>query len=100
MTLRIRNSWTYKGQDWWDWAAFLDDEGSGDIAKVDHVKYVLHETFEDPIRRADDAQKGFRLETEGWGEFELKAHVHFKDGRKRTLRHMIKLGHEPKGMSK
>jgi transcription initiation factor IIF auxiliary subunit len=75
--LRIRNTWNHKRDDWWEWEAFLDDEGSGELSKVDYVEYVLHETFPDPIRRVKSPEGGFRLKTEGWGTFELKAFVHY-----------------------
>ena len=96
MTLKLRNSWNYEGKDWWQWTAFLDDGGSGELGKVKFVEYVLHETFPDPIRRIDSGEGGFRLETGGWGTFELKAFVHFKDGTKRRLSHEIKLEYQPK----
>jgi len=96
MTLKLRNSWNYEGKDWWQWSAFLDDGGSGELDKIKFVEYVLHETFPDPIRRIDSREDGFELKTGGWGTFELKAFVHFKDGTKKRLSHEIKLEYDPK----
>ncbi|MGH9760527.1 MAG: pYEATS domain-containing protein, partial [Blastocatellia bacterium] len=60
MKYRLRNTWDYKSDDWWEWAAFIDDGGSGDLANVNFVEYVLHETFKNPIRRVKDPKDGFR----------------------------------------
>jgi transcription initiation factor IIF auxiliary subunit len=100
MPLKLKNSWQYQGDDWWEWEAFLDDEGSGDLANVKSVTYVLHETFADPLQSVEDPKGGFPLRTAGWGEFRLKAFVHLKDGGKKTLTHDIELEYEPaKGIS-
>jgi transcription initiation factor IIF auxiliary subunit len=95
MNLMLKNRWHYRGGDWWEWEAFLDDEGSGDLAKVDFVEYVLHETFPNPVRRIDDPEGGFVLRTAGWGIFELKAFVYTKDGDKVKLTHQIALSRRP-----
>jgi transcription initiation factor IIF auxiliary subunit len=79
MALKLKNSWFYKGDDWWDWEAFIDDEGSGELSNVDYVEYVLHPTFPNPLRKITNPQGGFRLKTSGWGPFYLKAFVHYKD---------------------
>jgi len=100
MSLKLRNSWNYKGSDWWDWAAFIDDGGSGELADVRFVEYVLHESFPEPIQRVETRRGGFRLEEEGWGTFNLKAFVHLKNGKKLRLQHELQLFSEPeKGTS-
>ncbi len=96
MTFKLRNDWKYKGDDWWEWGAFLDDGGSGELSNVEFVEYVLHETFSEPICRINTPDGGFRLDTEGWGTFVLKAFVHFKDGKKTKLKHNIQLQYDPK----
>ena len=101
MTLKLRNDWNYKGDDLWEWGAFLDDRGSGELSNVEFVEYVLHETFPTPVRRIDTTDGGFRLDAGGWGTFVLKAFVHFKDGKKTKLEHDIQLKYDPKdGQSK
>jgi transcription initiation factor IIF auxiliary subunit len=96
MALRLRNRWKYEGGDWWAWEAFLDDDGSGELKKVNFVEYVLHPTFPKPIRRVDNPRGGFVLETGGWGDFTLKAFAHMKDGTKKKLEHDLQLYYEPK----
>ena len=95
MTLKLRNDWKYKGNDWWEWGAFLDDGGSGELSNVECVEYVLHETFPEPVCRIDKPDGGFRLDTGGWGTFMLKVFVYSKDGKKIKLEHNIQLQHDP-----
>jgi transcription initiation factor IIF auxiliary subunit len=95
LKLRLRNQWKYKGDDWWEWKAFVDDEGSGDLQEVEYVKYVLHSSFAEPVRRVDTRKGGFPLESEGWGEFKLTAYAHTRDKRDLKLTHDLKLEYEP-----
>lgn len=80
-----------KGIQYYDWKVFVDADPDT-LANIDHVTYVLHSTFPDPIRTVSDPSTGFALETKGWGEFEIGAKVEFKDGSTQTTRHMLKLG--------
>jgi transcription initiation factor IIF auxiliary subunit len=96
MPLRIRNKWEYKGDEWWEWEAFIDDDGSGELKEVEFVEYVLHPTFPNPIRTITDKKSKFLLETSGWGTFNLKAFAYKKDGNKIKLEHEITLEYEPK----
>lgn len=95
MHIKLKNRWDYQGDDWWEWEAFLDDEGTGDLEQVDHVEYVLHETFPNPVRRVDDPEGGFAMRTSGWGVFELVAFVYTKDGDKIRLTHQLEVQREP-----
>jgi transcription initiation factor IIF auxiliary subunit len=95
MSLRIRNKWQYKGNDRWDWEAFLEDEGTGELDRVESVEYVLHPTFPNPIRRVNTPQNQFALRTNGWGTFQLKAFVNLKGGKRVKLTHELEMSHEP-----
>ena len=95
MTLRLRNRWSYRGDGGWDWEAFLDDGGSGELRKVQFVDYLLHETFPEPRRRVVDPEGGFRLAAAGFGDFDLKAFVHFEGGGKQRLVHTLELRQQP-----
>ncbi|KAG0359607.1 yeats family-domain-containing protein [Gamsiella multidivaricata] len=44
---------------------------------VDHVEYILHQTFEQPVRKVNDYP--FILQEKGWGEFDMKIMLHFVD---------------------
>ncbi len=98
MELKLRNRWGYEAGlkgGWWKWEAFLDDEGSGDLDKVEHVEYVLHPTFSNPVRTISDRESNFALRTQGWGTFPLTAFVYTRDGQKQKLVHEIELLSDP-----
>jgi transcription initiation factor IIF auxiliary subunit len=95
MSLKLRNSWEYKGNDWWAWEAFLDDGGSGELTKVESVEYVLHPTFPKPVVTITDPKNGFVLRTSGWGTFNLTAFVNMKNGKRQKLTHLLELELEP-----
>ncbi|KAK3848531.1 MAG: yeats family-domain-containing protein [Linnemannia gamsii] len=44
---------------------------------VDHVEYILHHTFEQPLRKV--TKFPFVLQEKGWGEFDMKVMIHFVD---------------------
>ena len=96
LRLRLRNRWQYEGEDKWKWIAFVDDGGSGDLSKVESVKYVLHPTFPKPVRTITEREGGFPIETAGWGSFELLAFAHTRDGKDVKLSHDLQLEYEPK----
>lgn len=95
MALKLKNKWYYKGNDRWRWEAFLDDEGSEELGEIEFVEYFLHPTFRNPIRRIVEREGGFALRTEGWGQFELRAFAHKKDGSTMPLLHQIRLSQDP-----
>lgn len=95
MTLRIQNSWEYRGDSRWGWKAYLVDDGSGELDKVAFVEYVLHPSFRNPLVKVKDPTDGFVLSASGWGWFTLKAFVHMKSGGKRTLKHDLELYERP-----
>ncbi|MBI4338697.1 MAG: hypothetical protein HY680_01945 [Chloroflexi bacterium] len=95
MTLKLRNTWQYQGEDRWDWTAYLDDQGSGELSDVEFVEYVLHPTFPKSIVKVSNPKGGFALTTNGWGAFTLVAFVHMTDGTRRKLSHELELAYEP-----
>ncbi|KAF9179439.1 hypothetical protein BGZ51_006922 [Haplosporangium sp. Z 767] len=42
---------------------------------VDYVEYILHQTFEQPLRKVTEYP--FVLQEKGWGEFDMKIMLHF-----------------------
>ncbi|KAF9571475.1 hypothetical protein EC968_000506 [Mortierella alpina] len=42
---------------------------------VDYVEYILHHTFEQPLRKVTEYP--FVLQEKGWGEFDMKIMIHF-----------------------
>lgn len=64
---------------YYDWKVFVDEDAQV-LESIDHVTYFLHPTFPNPVRTINDPSTGFALETSGWGEFEIRARVQYKDG--------------------
>jgi hypothetical protein len=47
---------------------------------IEKVVYTLHPSFKNPVREILDRESNFQLLTNGWGEFEIQATAHFKNG--------------------
>lgn len=91
MTLKVKQDSTYQGGEWWKWSVWL--EGSPkELAAIDRVVYTLHPTFPDPVRTVKNRRAGFKLESSGWGEFEIYLQIAQRDGSVRTRRHWLTLG--------
>jgi hypothetical protein len=90
MSIRIMQEANYKGGNWWQWSVWLDGT-TKELDAVDHVTYTLHPTFPTPVRRIDTRRNGFRLDSAGWGEFEIYLDIALKDGRTRKRTHYLKL---------
>lgn len=100
MSIRLKNYWNYVGNDRWDWEVYVDSDSLSELEDIDHVKYILHSTFPDPIRIVREKNDGFRLKTNGWGTFLIRAFVYFKGGSKLKLEHTLQLASDPpKGTS-
>jgi len=85
----------YKGEDWWMWAVWVEGRDEA-LDLIDFVEWTLHPTFPNPIRKIRDRASKFRLETGGWGVFQIVARVQMKDGHQTKLRHYLEL-HYPDG---
>ena len=60
------------------------------ISKILYVEYHLHEkTFDPPNRIGSNQGKKFAVNWVGWGIFEVKADIHFKDGSVDTVPYML-----------
>ena len=69
---------------WYHWQIELIGPPSS-LEEIDEVEYILHPTFPDRIQRRKNAEKHFRLESEGWGEFNITVNVYFKNGDEKTV---------------
>jgi transcription initiation factor IIF auxiliary subunit len=91
------NTSRYVGDRRWEWTVFV--QASPETLKgINCVEYTLHPTFPDPVRRRcdlGDPRFPFALTTNGWGTFEIPIRVLFKDGRERTLKHMLSFAARP-----
>ena len=73
--------WGRRGnQPYWEWTLQLRG-GLVDMADVKQVTYHLHPTYPIPNPTiTGTAQNGFAFVTTGWGTFDVKATVQFRDG--------------------
>ena len=95
MGIRLRNRWKLVEKDYWEWEAFIDDNGSGELDEIEYVEYILHPTFKDPVRKIRSRRTNFTMETAGWGTFSLKAYLNKKDGTIKKLDLEIVLKNRP-----
>src|SRR5882762_2233761 len=90
MALSIQQDAKYVGKGRWEWAVWL--EGAPDeLDAVDHVFYILHPTFHNPVREIHDRNTKFRLDTSGWGTFTIHANAVLKNGAETPLQHDLVL---------
>lgn len=90
MAFSIQQSQEYMGGDRWRWSVWLDGT-SEELNSVDHVIYILHSSFHNPVRRVSDRASNFRLNTSGWGTFTLHANIVDHAGHETTLSHDLLL---------
>ena len=90
MAVALTQDATYAGGDRWEWSVSLDGPAQ-ELDSIDHVTYVLHPTFHNPVREIRDRSTNFRLETSGWGTFTIHAKAAYKDGRDVALQHDLVL---------
>jgi hypothetical protein len=89
VTLRIAQNAAPTDKAHWRWSVWL--EGPDDeLDSVKEVIWKLHSSFARPIRRVDTRANGFRLESSGWGEFEIQAELHRFNRQVDNLRHWIR----------
>jgi len=81
---------------WYFWEIFLSPIEA--LAKVESVRYTLHNALKDPVRTLTNRQEGFKLKGESWGEFRVKVQINLLEGAKRetvTKYHWLELGLTP-----
>jgi len=91
VSLMIKNNAKLIKQGQWEWEAFITGNHE-EIMNIDHVAYQLNSGFKDPYRqvsRIGNINKPFMINAKGWGIFNLKAKVYFKDGKTATLEHVL-----------
>jgi hypothetical protein len=93
MTLRVAQESHRRAKDWWDWSVWMEGTPK-ELDGVAHVMYTLHPTFPDPVRRVASRRNKFRLDSSGWGEFEIFAEIVRKDGTRLKRKHWLTFDEE------
>lgn len=75
---------------YYDWEIFLTPQDA--LGEIEKVVYTLHETFPDRFREVKDRTTGFKLVSNGWGEFQVKVDIYFKNRAEPIVKyHWLKL---------
>lgn len=88
LTFRTRAEKVEK--DWYKWQIEVAGPPSA-LKEIGQVEYILHPTFPNRIRQEKNAEDHFRLESAGWGEFDITVNVYFNDGDEKTVIVPLKL---------
>lgn len=92
--ITAKNTARYVGRDQtsnnpWYWTVFIESDPET-ISQIECVEYTLHPTFNSPVQRVCTPHNGFAYSARGWGTFEIKVKVIFKDGIEKHLTHHLK----------
>lgn len=90
MTFRIAQDYEYRGNNYWNWRAWIEGDRSP-LSQIASVRWLLHPSFSPSVVMRDDPATRFLLETSGWGTFVLRAELHLAAGGTLTLRHNLQL---------
>jgi len=77
-------------KDWYEWTVELE-KAPVVLDRIKEVEYILHPTFKDRIRRVRTPGEGFKIDSEGWGEFDIAVNIYFRDGDEQTVVVPLKL---------
>jgi prokaryotic YEATS domain/TIR domain len=95
VTLHIAQSSQYRSNDRWEWAVWLEGTPA-ELETVESVVWFLHSTFPNPVQERTNREEKFRLETTGWGEFEIRAEIRRRTGRPLKRAHKLVLDYPEK----
>jgi transcription initiation factor IIF auxiliary subunit len=88
--VRVASTSSYLGKDRYDWKVYLVADPPV-LDRIDHVEYILHPSFPDPVRTVTDRAHAFALVSNGWGEFNILVKVFYRNGKTETLQHWLSL---------
>lgn len=93
MSISVKQSASYTGDGRWNWAIWLTGSAA-ELETIEQVTYTLHPSFPNPVRVIRARRGGFRLQSNGWGEFKIYIDILFKNGTHTQLSHDLKLNEE------
>lgn len=81
---------------WYDVKIKVEADTSELYELVDYVEYQLHESFDNRYIKKTTRNNGFLLQLNVWGEFNIRAILHLKDGKAiKCLRYLDLPGRPP-----
>jgi transcription initiation factor IIF auxiliary subunit len=60
------------------WCMFVDGTWA-ELSEIREIEYTLHPSFPDPVRVIREPMNCFALQSQGWGEFNIRARVMLAD---------------------
>ena len=78
----------YLNNEVWEWTVFIETDRET-LSQIEYVEYILHPTFPEPVQQVFNRDTKFALTAKGWGTFEIKIRVVFKDSTERYLTHVL-----------
>lgn len=79
-----------KKRGYYKWVVFVKASDSV-LNIIDHVEYLLHPTFPKPRVSVSNRAGKFSYTATGWGEFEIKAKIVFKNKKYQYLSYWLRL---------
>lgn len=83
--------------EWFNWSIYIETNPSDFIDKIESVTYHLHPSFRMTEINRPNRSDGFRLDSRGWGEFNIKLKINFKNGKSIDVNHWLSLSEDKKG---
>ena len=74
---------------YWNWSVWVEATDD-DLDDIDHVLYILHSTFKHPYREVYERETNFKLDSSGWGVFNIKIKIYLKNGDTVKLDHGLR----------
>lgn len=99
MTFKIAQQAKSTDPSHWRWSVWLDAPDE-ELDTVKDVLWKLHPSFSPPEVQVSTRKTAFRLNSSGWGEFEIQADIHLLNGETVSLRHRLRLSQTAPGKSR
>lgn len=83
--ISLNNTYTPSAKrGYFDWTVFINADAAT-LNSIDHVEYLLDPNFSKPQVSSSNRNTNFGYKANGWGEFQIKAKVFFKDKTKAVM---------------
>jgi transcription initiation factor IIF auxiliary subunit len=90
--IRTYNTSNYLGDGKWSWKVYVNASKTT-LNQISTVTYTLHKTFSPnriAVNRIGSSDCPFAFSATGWGVFDIKVDVKFRNGQTKTLTHPLK----------
>jgi transcription initiation factor IIF auxiliary subunit len=60
-----------------------------ELNRIDHVEYLLHDSFKKPLRRSENRDNKFSVTFWTWGMFTIRVTISFHDGSTKVINYYL-----------